>query len=187
MQEQQYDWWGWKDPLLDTKQIQMLNEVILNNYQYEEDQTHGATDSQGNYLKNIKPKITNLKFVPTFFHDILSLAFNICHYKFGFVTFPPNIWDTAMYNVYSGDTRGHYGQHSDLSRSWTYDSKMTFLLNLSPDEYEGGDLIVDNRLTNFRKPGSVILFKSNLMHEVTPVTKGERITLTYFINGPKFQ
>ena len=64
---------------------------------------------------------------------------------------------------------------------------MTFLLNLSPDEYEGGDLIVDKRLTNFRKPGSVILFKSNLMHEVTPVTKGERITLTYFINGPKFQ
>ena len=39
--------------------------------------------------------------------------------------------------------------------------------------------------TNFRTPGTVIAFKSYLLHEVTPVTKGERITLTYFIRGPK--
>ena len=188
MQEQQYDWWGWKDPLLDTKQIQMLNEVILNNYQYEEDQTHGATDSQGNYLKNIKPKITNLKFVPTFFHDILSLAFNICHYKFGFVTFPPNIWDTTMYNVYSGDIKGKYGEHIDTSKTWIFDAKMTFLLNLSEEPYEGGDFIINGETQDFfREPGTAILFKSHLRHEVTPVTKGDRISLTYFINGPKFQ
>ena len=41
----EYGWWTWKNPLLDTKQIQMLNEVILNNYEFEEDKTRGATDS----------------------------------------------------------------------------------------------------------------------------------------------
>ena len=182
-----YDWLEFPEPMMDAKQIKMFNETILKNYESVEEMTSVAKDHEGNYLKNIKPKIIRLKHLPTFYNDILSMAFKICHHDFGLVTFPPNIWDGLLYNVYSGDTRGHYGQHSDLSRSWTYDSKMTFLLNLSPDEYEGGDLIVDKRLTNFRKPGSVILFKSNLMHEVTPVTKGERITLTYFINGPKFQ
>ena len=60
---------------------------------------------------------------------------------------------------------------------------MAVLINLS----EGGDLIVNKEDTTFRMPGTIIAFKSHLPHEVTPVTKGERITLTYFINGPKFQ
>ena len=45
--------------------------------------------------------------------------------------------------------------------------------------------LVNEMNTNFRTPGTVIAFKSYLPHEVTPVTKGERITLTYFIRGPK--
>ena len=115
------------------------------------------------------------------------MAFHISYYKFGVVSFPKNDWDVLLYNVSSGDIKARYGEHYDSSRSWAYDAKLTFLLNLSPDEYEGGDLIINKRLTNFRKPGSAILFKSHLRHEVTPVTKGERITLTYFINGPKYQ
>ena len=51
---------------------------------------------------------------------------------------------------------------------------MTMLINLSEGEYEGGDLIVNKKVADFRKPGSAILFKSHLIHEVTPVTKGER-------------
>ena len=103
------------------------------------------------------------------------------------VTFPLNRYDSLLYNVYSSDIQGHYGEHDDSSDSLLFDSKMTLLINLSEGEYEGGDLIVNKLVTDFRKPGSVILFKSYLRHEVTPVTKGERITLTYFINGPKFQ
>ena len=64
---------------------------------------------------------------------------------------------------------------------------MTLLINLSEEVYVGGELIVNKiAAENFRAPGSVILFKSHLWHEVTPVTVGERITLAYFINGPKF-
>jgi len=47
------------------------------------------------------------------------------------------------------------------------------------------ELIVNKKVANFKKPGDAILFRSFLNHEVTPVTKGERITLSYFINGPK--
>ena len=183
----QYDWWSFPEPMIDTKQIQILNETISKNYESEENPVAGATDKDGNYLKNIKPKVIKLKYLPDFYNDVLSMAIRICHYNFGLVSFPPNIWDMLLYNVYSGDVKGKYGEHIDSSRDWTFDTKLTFLLNLSPDEYEGGDLVVNKTITDFRKPGSAILFKSHLIHEVTPVTKGERITLTYFINGPKFQ
>ena len=185
----EYGWWTWKNPLLDTKQIQMLNEVILNNYEFEEDKTRGATDHEGNYLKNIKPKVISLKFLPTLFsQDILSMAFHVAHYNFGLVTFPPNIWDGLLYNVYSGNVKGKYGEHDDTSKTWIFDVKMTFLLNLSEEPYEGGDFIIDNQTQDFfRVPGTAILFKSSMKHQVTPVTKGKRISLAHFINGPKFR
>ena len=187
--QEYYEWWSFFKPLLDVKHIRMLNETILNNYESEEDTRVGAHDLEGKPLKNIKPKNISLKFLPTFFFDnILSLAFHVCHYKFGFVTFPPNIWDGLLYNVYSGDIKGKYGEHVDSSNSWAYDSKMTFLINLSEEPYEGGDFIINGQTQDFfREPGTAIMFKSHLRHEVTPVTKGNRTSLTYFIHGPKFQ
>jgi len=187
--QQQYKWWEFRKPLLDTKQIHTLNKTILNNYESEQHPDLGATDKEGNYLKNIKPKDISLKFIPTPYCDvILSLAFYICHYEFGLITFPPNIWDMLLYNVYSGDIKGKYGEHTDASRSWTHDTKMTFLLNLSEEPYEGGDFIINGQTQHFfREPGTAILFRSYLRHEVTPVTRGDRISLTYFIHGPKFQ
>ena len=38
-----------------------------------------------------------------------------------------------------------------------------------------------------KKQGTLIMFPSYMLHEVKPVTKGERITLTYWMVGPKFQ
>ena len=187
--QQQHKWWEFREPLLDTKQIHTLNKTILNNYESEQNPDLGAKDKEGNYLKNIKPKNISLKFIPTPYCDvILSLAFYVCHYEFGLVSFPPNIWDVLLYNVYSGDIKGKYGEHDDQSRSWTHDAKMTFLLNLSEEPYEGGDFIINGETQHFfREPGTAILFKSHLKHEVKPVTKGERISLSYFIHGPKFQ
>ena len=187
--QQQHKWWEFRKPLLDTKQIHTLNKTILNNYESEQNPDLGAKDKEGNYLKNIKPKNISLKFIPTPYCDvILSLAFYVCHYEFGLVSFPPNIWDMLLYNVYSGDIKGKYGEHNDESRSWTHDAKMTFLLNLSEEPYEGGDFIINGETQHFfREPGTAILFRSYLRHEVTPVTRGDRISLTYFIQGPKFQ
>ena len=35
--------------------------------------------------------------------------------------------------------------------------------------------------------GDILMFTSQIPHRVRPVTKGERITLTYWMVGPKFQ
>ena len=185
---EKYDWWPFETPIIDKKLIQMFNKSILENYHATEDAVYGATDNEGNYLKNIKPKNIILKHIPDPYSEILSMAFNVCHYKFGFNTFPPSVWDQLLYNVYSGDVKGRYGEHHDGSKLWSYDIKMTFLLNLSEEPYEGGDFIIDKKPQPFfREPGTAILFKSYIKHEVTPVTKGERISLSYFMCGPKFQ
>ena len=100
-------------------------------------------------------------------------------------------WDFHLegltYNVYGKN--GEYGWHIDAdSEKPVMDMKLTCLLNLLEEPYEGGDFIIDNQTQHFfREPGTAILFKSYLKHEVTPVTKGDRKTLTYFIHGPKFQ
>ena len=186
--QEQYDWWSIQEPIIDTRQIQILNKIILKNCESDETPDRGATDKEGNYLKNIKPKNIILKHLPDSYNNILSMAFNVCHYTFGLTTFPPNVWDKLLYNVYSSDIKGRYGEHTDQSRSWIYDVKMTFLLNLSEDPYEGGNFIINDQVQHsFKKPGTVFLFKSHIKHEVTPVTEGERKTLTYFICGPKFR
>ena len=183
----EHDFWLWSKPFLEPDTIKDINKTINERYYQVEDKNGGARDRDGKYLKNIEPKNIYLKDLPAILLDVFHMGFHVCHHKFGFTTFPLNRWDGLLYNVYSSDIRGHYGEHSDLSRSLHYDSKMTMLINLSEGEYEGGDLIVNKEDTTFRMPGTVIAFKSHLPHEVTPVTKGERITLTYFINGPKFQ
>lgn len=88
------------------------------------------------------------------------------------------------YNVYGvGDG---YEWHVDANKNTVYDIKLTCLLNLSEDLfYEGGEFHVTtgNEKTTFT-PGMGLVLNSTFAHKVTPITKGERRTLTYWAEGP---
>ena len=95
--------------------------------------------------------------------------------------------DKLTYNVYGiGD---EYGWHIDINYTSTpIDSKLTCLLNLSEEPYEGGEF----KLTGIDEKikftsGTGIILNSLIAHKVTPVTKGERITLTYWAHGPAWK
>lgn len=66
--------------------------------------------------------------------------------------------------------------------------KLSGTVQLSdPTEYEGGNLILcpegpEPQYANKAK-GGVILFRSHILHEVTPVTKGTRYSLVAWVNG----
>jgi len=95
--------------------------------------------------------------------------------------------DEVIYNVYEiGD---EYGWHIDINYLPTQlDTKLTCLLNLSEESYEGGEFKltgVDEKI-KFTS-GTGIMFNSLIAHKVTPVTKGERITLTYWAHGPSWK
>ena len=92
------------------------------------------------------------------------------------------------YNVYG--IGGEYGWHIDGNRESgaPQDSKLTCLLNLSEETYEGGEFYAIN--SDEKAPfdsGMGLIINSLIAHKVTPITKGERITLTYFGQGPSWR
>ena len=92
--------------------------------------------------------------------------------------------DTLSYNVYDKD--GEYGWHVDASDKNTMmgDVKLTCLLNLSEEPYEGGEFHVINHVGGHKfSSGMSVVFNSLIAHKVTPIIKGERITLTYWASG----
>ena len=85
----------------------------------------------------------------------------------------------------------HYGPHADAaylqlgSMTLRSDLSCTIFLN-DPDGYEGGALRIrlGTRDVRFRgAPGSAIVYPSNTLHEVEPVTKGERLVAITFIQS----
>ena len=59
-----------------------------------------------------------------------------------------------------------------------FDRQHVIIIHLSdPSEYEGGDLIINKEVTPKGK-GMAILFNGQKPHEVTKVTKGERVILS---------
>ena len=93
---------------------------------------------------------------------------------------------TLNYNVY-GES-GEYDWHVDVNVESLYDMKLTCLLNLSEEIYEGGEFytIGSNEEKKFTT-GMGIVLNSLVAHKVTPVTKGERRTLTYWAQGPSWR
>jgi hypothetical protein len=93
--------------------------------------------------------------------------------------------ETMNYNVYG--VNDGYGWHVDktLGRD---DVKLTCLLNLSEEPYEGGHfhIIGINEPITFTS-GEGLCLTSLIGHKVTPITKGKRITLTYWATGPNWR
>lgn len=98
--------------------------------------------------------------------------------------------DLINYNVYSSDRQGEYRWHID-GKPGPSDIKITAIINVSTEPYEGGDLEL---FTNgpvvcheIRQPGVLVVFPSIIPHRVTPVTRGVRRTISYWVMGPNFR
>ena len=91
------------------------------------------------------------------------------------------------YNVYG--VGGEYEWHIDAdNNNIPMDMKLTCLLNLSEEPYEGGEFYtIDSNEKHKFTSGMGLVFNSLIAHRITPVTKGERITLTYWAQGPSWR
>jgi len=183
------DYWFW-DKLIDDKQITNLNNFIDNNFDNFEDNIYSATDSNGNLKKNSEVKVISLHKLNDLILPTLENVYFTAFREFGYNLFPKNNNNTFLLSKYSETNKSKYDYHTDTSRSSNYDIKLTFIINLSTQKFEGGKFMIYNNseyeVSEFINPGSAILFKSYLHHKVTPVTKGERKSLTYFMEGPVF-
>jgi PKHD-type hydroxylase len=97
-----------------------------------------------------------------------------------------------LFNRYGGGSN-HYGAHVDgavlHSRNpsqWVRtDLSCTLFLN-EPHEYDGGELVIQEPQGERRvklAAGDLVLYPGTTLHEVTPVTRGERIASFFWIES----
>ena len=93
---------------------------------------------------------------------------------------------------YGAERQGHFDWHSDIGGGVVASRrKLTLVTQLSdPADYEGGALNLqpDSNIAEAgRGLGDAIAFPSFVLHRVTPVTRGERFSLSIWAHGPAFR
>ncbi len=100
--------------------------------------------------------------------------------------------ESAQVARYGADREGHFDWHSDIGEGRLAERrKLTVVVQLSdPEAYVGGDLDLmpgAGIFTADRAQGAATLFPSFVLHRVTPVTRGERHSLTVWCHGTPFR
>lgn len=84
---------------------------------------------------------------------------------------------------YDAKTRGHFRAHRDNTTKGTAHRRFACTINLNADSYEGGDLrFPEFGRRTYRAPtGGAIIFSCSLLHEVEPITNGQRFAFLPFL------
>lgn len=90
------------------------------------------------------------------------------------------------------NTNSFYKKHVDTrTDELGYQRKITFVIQLSDDnDYAGGDLLLhtsEPAEKALREKGSIIVFPSFVLHEVTPILSGTRYSMIGWCFGPEFK
>ena len=111
-----------------------------------------------------------------------------------------NIWNYNLYDFgepikfleYNEKYNSHLKVHNDIGnvRGWESFRKLTIIVQLTDENtYEDCDLMIQNGdklVTTNKNQGSIIIFPSFMMHQVTPIKKGIRNSLVLWAYGPPF-
>ena len=101
--------------------------------------------------------------------------------------------EDLQFSEYTEERGGFYAKHYDSGQKKSLDNyvdvrKLSFTIQLTDEnEYEGGELIfhIDKKEKKKKKApkskGTIIFFESDILHEVTPVTKGVRHSLVSWV------
>jgi predicted 2-oxoglutarate/Fe(II)-dependent dioxygenase YbiX len=115
----------------------------------------------------------------------VCLRLNMEYFRFDLTGFGENLQLTN----YDQSENGMYGWHLDYGN--VISRKISMVVQLSDDsEYEGGNLqIMTNGepKTVSKQRGLIAVFPSYTLHQVTPVTSGNRQSLVAWVSGPAFK
>ena len=164
------------------EQVKNINKEIKKNIAQKEDPSLLAQDVVKIGKFSIVPCLPLMELLHPWLYQCQLTNRNL----FGYDIYWNFHLDVLNYNVY-GKT-GKYGWHIDTAKDRASDLKFTCLLNLSEEPYEGGEFCVvgEEKPIEFTS-GRGLIINSLIAHKVTPVTKGKRITLTYFAQGPAWR
>ena len=126
----------------------------------------------------------NLEWV---FKKITDIVLNLNSRFFNFDIFGLN--EGLQFTNYKAPSN-KYGKHIDKGLDNVI-RKLSLSIQLTnPKEYEGGELFLyeDEKGIEMKKEqGTLILFPSYILHEVKPITKGERNSLVSWVTGKQFK
>jgi PKHD-type hydroxylase len=115
----------------------------------------------------------------------IASRLNANHFEFDLTGFG----ELLQLTHYDQSENGMYGWHQDYNAAVS--RKLSLVLQLSdPSEYEGGNLQLKTESepqTVKKQRGLVVAFPSYVLHQVTPVTQGNRQSLVAWVSGPQFK
>ena len=114
------------------------------------------------------------------FRKIMTLVIAANNHSFKF-----DIDHIASIQIAKYEEGDYYKKHYDVGVGYSGNRKLSITVQLSdPDTYERGDLVLSlGDFTAPREIGSVSIFPSFILHEVTPITRGTRYSLVSWIAG----
>jgi PKHD-type hydroxylase len=163
-------------------------KTIANNLERDSDENFINPNAGSVVVKSSKVIAVPYKRAKSYIQDFVEIIKHINTEVFGLDIYNINDNNLISYNKYDIDSE--YGWHNDFPRGEQYDFKLTALINLSDEIYEGGEfeffLNGPKRIPEFT-PGSIIIFPSFIQHRVLPVTSGKRKSLSVFVRGPSLR
>ena len=163
--------------------IKKINKIFLKSKNFNDISASGA-------LKTAKVSQIPYKNLKKYFKAVEDCTHHANIKSFGFDIYSWLDQDPLSQNIYEAKNKGQYTFHTDCALYTSKSAiKLTTLINLSEKPYEGGQLELFigsyvHTVTQFDKPGNVVVFKSDIPHRVTPVTRGARITSSLWTLGP---
>lgn len=193
-----WNWYNWQN-VFNKEECLEIGEFIDNNYLGLEPPKqaayYGVAGEPIDYTKS-KKNISSVKHIEYgqikhLIHKVVDHAYYVAQDSFGYLTTGPYDVEVLNFNTYTSENQDNYDWHIDGSNSPFKDIKLTLLMNLSTEKYEGGEfqsyIFENEKHDSFNNNGSCFMIKSHFNHRVLPVTKGTRKTLAMFITGPRFR
>jgi hypothetical protein len=95
----------------------------------------------------------------------------------------PTRMERYLVACYDAEGGGFFKPHRDNTTAGTAHRRFAVTINLNAGEYEGGDLrFPEFGSRTYRAPtGGAVVFSCSLLHEATPVTRGQRYAFLPFL------
>ena len=181
-----------QEPLYTKEELLAINDTIQNsNTKQSEPEKLTAAGA------NKKSKVYAIQWleIKKYLKKFEEFIFNANNSYFNYDIVP--ISDDHYININEYDEKNNsYDWHIDCNKYGSKeDLKLTGLLNISTEPYDGGRLYLSDLVgkgeeiifKNFNMPGYALIFTAYRRHKIEPVTKGNRKTLSYWAKGPAWR
>ena len=182
--------WAWWDNAFTEQELNWLQQQAK---EAKQDATIGGSGAGGvdaNIRRSQVSWLQNNTDTKWVFEKLAHVTshLNAEHFRFDLTGFG----EALQLTNYNQSENGMYGWHLDYANQGIRVSrKLSLVLQLSdPADYEGGNLQVmtTGQPENIRKQrGLIAAFPSYVLHQVTPVTQGNRQSLVAWVSGPAFK